>query len=369
LAVLEKEPSVAFHQSGHNSGVLHSGVYYRPDSLKAKLCRSGREEMLTFCADHSIPVQHVGKVIVATAASEIRGLEELHRRGEANGVQGCRMLTATDLGSIEPNASGVAALHVPSAAITDFRLVSEALAQEVLDGGGRLFLNWQVAAIEGGADGHAILGQRGVVHAGVVIGCAGLHSVRLARCAGLTPDVEVIPFRGEYHRLSVGTQPLVHGLIYLVPDPRFPFLGVHLSKRIDGSVEAGPNAVLALALEGYGWRSIARDHIQMLIAFPGFKRMAARYWRTGLFEMRRSLWKPSLVRDVQRLVPDLHSADLVRAGAGVRAQAVDRDGNLVDDFAFARGHRNLHVLNAPSPAATASLAIGRHVVREISPWL
>jgi L-2-hydroxyglutarate oxidase len=361
LVVIDKEPGVARHQTGHNSGVIHSGLYYAPGSLKARLCRQGVDLLLRFCEETDTPYQLCGKVVVATNIAELPALERLWERGSANGVPALRRLTPGELAEIEPHATGIAALHSPTTGIVDFHQVSESLARSVAQSGAEILTDAEVRS--GTKDGNEVVLEttRGEVRARFVVNMAGLQSDLVARRLGLRPRLAIVPFRGEYRFVRPIRQGLVRGLIYPVPDPRFPFLGVHLTRTIDGRLHAGPNAVLAFAREGYErWSFDVRD-LARILSFAGSLRMAARYWRTGLEEYRRSFSRRAFAAAIARLVPGIGPADLVPAPAGVRAQAVARDGSLVDDFALLRTDRAVHVLNAPSPAATASLAIGRYV--------
>lgn len=361
LAVLEKEADVGRHQTGHNSGVIHSGLYYRPGSAKARLCVEGGRLLRAFCARWSIPVDQCGKVVVAVDAAEAARLEELYARGVANGVGGLALLSPERLREIEPHAAGVRALWSPTTAVVDFQQVARAMAAELGRRGVEIATASPVVGLRRVPGGFVLQTPRAEVEARWLVNCAGLYSDVVACMAGARPDVRIVPFRGEYYLLRPERQHLVRGLIYPVPDPRFPFLGVHLTRTIHGQVEAGPNAVLALAREGYtAWR-VHPGEVAALLAYPGFWRMARRYWRTGLVEMVRSLSTRAFVRALQRLVPALRVADVVRAGAGVRAQAVRADGTLEDDFRIQATAGAVHVLNAPSPAATSALAIGRHV--------
>lgn len=362
LLVLEKEDKVARHQSGHNSGVIHSGVYYKPGSLKARLCVAGAAAMVEFCREHGIPHNVCGKVIVATNEEEIPRLEELRRRGEANGLQGLRLVSSEELRDIEPSARGLRALAVPSTGITDFALVCEKYAELIAANGGSVLTAAGVNGIQRSGQEIVVETRKGAFATRSLINCAGLYSDRIARLAGDDPRVIIVPFRGEYYDLSSERASLVRALIYPVPDPRFPFLGVHFTRRISGKVDAGPNAVLALAREGYRHRNMSVRDISSSLAFPGFWRMARKYWRNGLGEWHRSLSKRAFVRALQVLVPAIQERDLVPGGSGVRAQALKPDGALVDDFQFVPSGKVLHVLNVPSPAATASLMIGRTIV-------
>ncbi|HTW58598.1 MAG TPA: L-2-hydroxyglutarate oxidase [Terriglobales bacterium] len=362
LLVLEKESGVARHQSGHNSGVIHSGVYYKPGSMKARLCVSGAAAMVEFCREHGIAHNVCGKVIVATRSEEFPRLEELRARGEANGLTGLRLIVPEELREIEPHAGGLKALVVPSTGVTDYAAVCEKYAELIAAAGGSILMSAQVTGIRRLADEVIVETPRGAFSTSALINCAGLFSDRICRMAGDDPGVKIVPFRGEYYELLPGRAHLVHALIYPVPDPRFPFLGVHFTRRISGKVDAGPNAVFALAREGYRHRDINLRDLASSLPFPGFWRMVRRHWRSGLDEWRRSLSKPTFVRALQRLLPEISESDLIPGGSGVRAQALQPDGSLVDDFQFKQSARMLHVLNVPSPAATASLAIGKAIV-------
>ncbi len=362
VRVYEKEPAVASHQTGHNSGVIHSGIYYHPASLKARLCREGGRRMLEFCQRHGIRTVRCGKLIIAVGQEELPRLDKLYRRGLANGVSGLRRIHGDSIGEIEPRARGLAALHLPEVSIVDFREVARAMVAAIGLQGGEVIVGARVLRIVEGSRTVQLETSKGHVEARYLVNCAGLYADRVARLAGLDPGVRIIPFRGEYYALTPEVCGWVHGLIYPVPDPRFPFLGVHLTPLLDGGFEAGPNAVLALAREGYTWSRIAPGEVWESLSYPGFWRMAARFWREGIFEMRRSFSKSLFAHSLQRLVPGIEARHLVRAGAGVRAQAVGRDGSLAADFLFLDTPRSVHVLNAPSPAATASLSIGDHVV-------
>jgi L-2-hydroxyglutarate oxidase len=361
VAVLEAEGRVAAHQSGHNSGVIHSGLYYKPGSLKARLCVEGSRALYSFCAEEVIAHQRCGKLVVATHAEELPRLEELERRGNANGLSGVRRLGPEEIRSVEPHAAGIAALHVPETGIADYPAVARAMARRIEAGGGRVATGARVRVVRREGAGLVVETARGAFAASLLVNCAGLQADRVARLCGADPGLRILPFRGEYYQLTPERRGLVRGLIYPVPDPRFPFLGVHLTLMVNGGVEAGPNAVLALKREGYRWRDVSLRDAAGIAAWPGFWRLAARFWRTGAYEVRRSLMKSVFVRDLQRLVPELRPADLRRAGSGVRAQALDSKGTLVDDFHIVRGERAIHVLNAPSPAATASIRIGEEI--------
>jgi L-2-hydroxyglutarate oxidase LhgO len=362
LALCEKEAELAAHQTGHNSGVIHSGIYYKPGSFKARLCVEGARLLVEFCEAHSIKYDRCGKVIVAIAEEELPRLRMLYERGVANGVPGVAMIDAARVREIEPHVRAVAGIHSPNTAIVDYREVAAALARDLAARGVTIELNFPVTAItriRGG--GVAVSTEHHTITARRIVNCAGLYSDVVARLAGATPDVHIIPFRGEYYFLRPERESLVRGLIYPVPDPEFPFLGVHFTRTIHGQVEAGPNAVLAFAREGYRFWRVRPRELAGTLRFPGFWAMARRYWRVGAFEIRRSLSKKTFVESLQRLVPDLKAEDITPGGAGVRAQAVRSDGTLLDDFSIASAPDAIHVLNAPSPAATASLAIGRHI--------
>lgn len=361
VAVLEAEDRVAAHQSGHNSGVIHSGLYYKPGSLKARLCVEGARALYSFCDEEKIAHQRCGKLVVATHPDELPRLDELERRGTANGLAGVRRVGSEEIQEIEPHAAGIAALHVPETGIADYPAVARAMARRIEARGGRVATGARVQAVRRDGAGLVVETARGVFAASLLINCAGLQADRVARLCGADPGMSILPFRGEYYQLTPERRSLVRGLIYPVPDPRFPFLGVHLTLMVNGGVEAGPNAVLAMKREGYRWRDVSLRDAAGIAAWPGFWRLAARFWRTGAYEVRRSLLKSVFVRDLQRLVPELRPEDLHRAGSGVRAQAVDSKGRLVDDFHIVPGERAIHVLNAPSPAATSSIRIGEEV--------
>jgi L-2-hydroxyglutarate oxidase len=360
--LLEKEDRVARHQSSHNSGVIHSGIYYKPGSLKAKLCVAGAAAMVEFCRAHGIPHSICGKVIVATRPEELQSLEELRRRGEANGVAGVRLIGSAELRELEPSASGLNALVVPSTGVTDYAAVCDKYAELIVERGGSILTSAEVLSLKRGASEIVAETKRGAFSTTYFINCAGLFSDRISRMAGDEPEVTIAPFRGEYYDLTPERSSLVRALIYPVPDPRFPFLGVHFTRRISGRVDAGPNAVLAFRREGYRRTDFKLKDLASSLAFPGFWRMGARYWRSGFDEIHRSFSKAAFVRALQRMVPAVRDEDLVPGGSGVRAQALKRDGTLVDDFQFVQSGNVLHVLNVPSPAATASLMIGRSIV-------
>lgn len=360
VLVLEKERAVAQHQTGHNSGVIHQGIYYKPGSLKAKLCVRGARRMAEYCAWHALPMQRAGKVIVATEASEVPRLEMLYERAIANGVPGISKIDRGELQEIEPHSAGLAALHSSNTAIVDFARIADAMRDEIAAHGAHIELAARVTKIEARGDSQ-IITAGAEYQTRSLINCAGLYADKIAQLCGASPEVRIVPFRGEYFLLAPHAQELVRGLIYPVTDPRLPFLGVHFTRTIHAAVEAGPNAVFALAREGYNWKRVsARETLENLL-FPGFARMAQKWWRTGLYEFYRSFSQTAFVRSLQKLVPEIRAADLARSGSGVRAQAVNARGELLDDFCFVETPRALHVLNAPSPAATASLAIGEFI--------
>jgi L-2-hydroxyglutarate oxidase LhgO len=361
VAVVEKEAELATHQTGHNSGVIHSGIYYRPDSHKARFCVSGAQSLLRFCEENEIEFEQCGKVIVATDQSELGRLEGLYQRGTANGVQGLEIIGPERLREIEPFASGIRALWAPHTGIIDYRKVAGAYAMRFQQDGGDIYTSAPVRKITRYSGVLAVETPLGTLKAKHLINCAGLYADRVAEMSGKGVDVRIIPFRGEYYTLRPESQHLVKGLIYPVPDPRFPFLGVHYTRNIHGRVEAGPNAVLALSREGYRKTDLDLGESWGTFSFPGFWKMSARYWRVGMGELYRSYSKRVFVHDLRRLIPEIQSRDLVPGGSGVRAQAVSRSGALLDDFNILREREAVHVLNAPSPGATSSLAIGRHI--------
>ncbi len=361
LAVLEKEAETGRHQSGHNSGVIHSGIYYRPGSLKARLCVEGARRMAAFCQEHAIAWEACGKLIVATAEEELPRLEELERRAAANGVAGVARLDGPALREIEPNVRGLAALRVGATGIADYRGVVARLTKDLEAAGAAVLRRAEVTAARRDGAVWRLRTAAGDVEAGFVINCAGLHADAVAARCGTAPDVRIVPFRGEYYLLRPERADLVRGLVYPVPDPRLPFLGVHFTRTVGGLREAGPNAVLAFAREGYRRTSFHMGEAAATFAYPGFRRLVRRHWRTALGEYHRSFSKAAFVAALRHLVPSLRADDLVPGGAGVRAQAVDGSGRLLDDFHLLRAEGALHFLNAPSPAATASLAIGEHI--------
>lgn len=359
IAILEKEAELATHQSGHNSGVLHAGLYYAPGSLKARLCREGKIELEQFAEVHGIPIERCGKLVVALDEGELPRLAALKERAVTNGVPGLEEVGPERIAEIEPYAAGIRALWSPSTSIIDFRRVAHAMADEIRARGAEIHLGRRVSGIRESASEVVLETPSGAVLARHLVVCAGLQADRVAAMAGSGDAPRIVPFRGDYYTLTKEARHLARGLIYPVPDPRFPFLGVHFTKRIDGEVWAGPNAVLAFAREGYRRRDLNVRDLAGTLAYPGFRRLAGRYLRTGLAEMWRDWWKPAFVRELQRYVPAIRADQLTFGPSGVRAQALSRDGSLVDDFSLGGSGRILHVQNAPSPAATSSLAIGR----------
>lgn len=367
LLLLEKEPQLARHQTGNNSGVIHSGLYYRPGSLKAGSCVAGRKALLEFCNKNSVPYELCGKVVVATNQEELPRLEELHRRGLANGLKGLEVIGPERLKELEPHAAGIKGLYVPETGIIDYAKVAEAYAARVGQAGGDIRLEHKVVGILEGRQETVLQTSGGDYRTHYLINCCGLQSDIVAKmmqtrnAPGSRDEHRIIPFRGEYYKIAPERHVLVRNLIYPVPDPTFPFLGVHFTRMAKGGVEAGPNAVLALAREGYRHTQINLGDLWRTVSFKGFWVMAGKYWETGFGELYRSLSKSAFVRALQKLVPEIRASDLAPGGAGVRAQAVSANGALVDDFVIKQGHNAIHVLNAPSPGATASLAIGQAI--------
>jgi L-2-hydroxyglutarate oxidase LhgO len=369
VVVWEKEPAVARHQSGHNSGVVHAGIYYPPGSAKAKNCRRGVELLHAYCAARGLPWDERGKLVVARDEVEVRRLREIERRALANGVPGVCWLDGPAFRALEPDVAGVAALLSPTTAIVDYPAIARALAEDVAAAGGQVLTGTPVTAISRRGDGVRVITPGGTQEVSRLVICAGLQADLLARAAGDTAEPEIIPFRGEYLRLRPEVRQKVHRLIYPVPDPAYPFLGVHLTPRIDGEVDLGPNAVLALAREGYGWRHASAEQLSRLARSAAFRRLARRHWRAGLREMRGSVSRRAFLAEARSYLPWLESRHVVPAPAGVRAQAVDPDGSLVDDFRIHRIGPVTAIRNAPSPAATASMAIAEQIVTGLSPSL
>ena len=360
VIVCEKEEKPAEHQSGRNSGVVHSGIYYKPGTLKAKNCMQGRADLLKYCQESSLPVLSIHKVIVAQTPSEEAYLQELCSRAKANGVPGVQVVGPERLKEIEPNVRAAKALYLPECSVVDYRMVADSLCKEIQKAGGEIIFGEEIVEFHKGT----VIGKANTYQPRVSINCAGLYSDRIARIFMGFVEHRICPFRGEYYLLREDRRSLIQGMIYPVPDPRFPFLGVHLTPMVNGRIEAGPNAVLAFAREGYKRTDIKLNDLGELMAFPGFWKMAFKYWKAGLYEMVRSTSKYLFVRDVQRLVPVIEGKDLVQGGSGIRAQVIKKDGTLMDDFAFMEDESSIHVINAPSPAATACFSIGRTIAEK-----
>lgn len=365
VTVIEAEHQLAQHQTGHNSGVIHSGLYYKPGSAKALNCAAGRELMYRFCEENGVPHERCGKLVVATDEGELPALAELERRGAANGLAGVRRLGPEEMREIEPHVSGVGALRVPQTGIVNYKAVSAAFARKIADAGGSVRTDAKFLGCKTEPNAVTAETTTGPVRAKLLVNCAGLHSDRVARLCGVEPGVRIVPFRGEYYELKPPAEQLCRHLIYPVPDARLPFLGVHFTRMIGGGVECGPNAVLAFKREGYRLRDVSFRDLKELALSPGFWKMSAKFWRVGLHEMHRSLSRRAFWHALRKLIPAVSFHDLVPAGAGVRAQAVAPDGKLVDDFFIRQADRMVHVLNAPSPAATASIAIGRSIAETV----
>jgi L-2-hydroxyglutarate oxidase len=361
VLVLEKEDAIARHQTGNNSNVIHSGIYYKPGSLKAKNCINGYHELIAFCNQHDIPYKLCGKVIVATDQKEVPLLENIFIRGQQNGLDNLKRLDAEELLEYEPHVTGVAGIFVPQTGIVDYRKVAEKYAELFMNSGGTIRLSEQVTDIRPGSADITVVTQKGAYTGKLLVNCAGLYSDKIARYALPHLDVRIIPFRGEYYKLRKEKEHLVKTLIYPVPDPNFPFLGVHFTTMINGGVECGPNAVLAFKREGYRKSDVDLAEFAETLAWPGFHKIASKYWKTGFGEMYRSFSKAAFTKALQKLIPEVEEADLEPGGAGVRAQACDRKGGLLDDFMIVESPRAIHVCNAPSPAATSSLSIGETI--------
>ncbi len=366
VTVFEKEDHVAAHQSGHNSGVVHAGVYYQPGSLKATLCRRGAAMTREFCQQHGVRFRELGKLIVAATEEELAGLAEIESRATRNEVPGIRRLGAEEIADVEPFIRGAAALHSPHTAVADYVGMCEALAEDIAEAGGQVLLGTTVTAIHETASGVRLQCGAAASDFDYLIVCAGLQSDHFAATLGRPGGLRIIPFRGEYYELAADARDRVRGMVYPVPDPRYPFLGVHLTRHFDDTVHVGPNAVLALALEGYRWADFSAGDLLAVARWPGTWQLARRHWRSGASEISRSLSKRKYLTSVRAYLPDLELADMVRGKSGVRAQAVRRDGSLEDDFVLQADGRVLLVRNAPSPAATASLAIAEHVVSTVA---
>jgi len=365
VTVLEKEPQVGRHQTGNNSGVLHCGLYYRPGSVKARMAVPGIQEMVAFCRDHGVPHEICGKLVVAVDDTEVERLKSLHERGRQNGLQGLKWLSREEMLEIEPHVAGVAGLRVPQEGIVDYPKVCEALLKEISAQGGRTVTKAKVTKLRPTGSGWVAGTTAGEFEADFLVNCAGLHSDRVSELAGEQREVRIVPFRGEYYKIKPNRQHLVRHLIYPVPDPQFPFLGVHFTRLIHGGIEAGPNAVLAFAREGYKKTDLNPADLFDALSFGGLWKFLGRHQRMCWEELKRSFSKKLFCASLQRLVPDVRMEDLETGGAGVRAQAMSPDGTLVQDFSLVRGRRALHVLNAPSPAATAALTIGEEIARQV----
>ena len=361
LLLLEAESSLAAHQTGNNSGVIHSGLYYKPGSLKATNCSIGREMMYAFCQEHNLPYDKCGKIVVATSKEEIPALNMLEERGKANGLTGIKRLTAEEIKEYEPHASGIDGLFIPQTGIVDYVSVTNKYAELIREKGGEIKTNSKLTSVKRNGKDLILCTEQNEFKTKFIVNCGGLQSDRIAKLFGVDPKLQIIPFRGEYYQLKKGKEYLVNNLIYPVPDPQFPFLGVHFTRMINGGVEAGPNAVLAFKREGYKKTDFSfRDILEMKL-YPGFWKMAIKYYKMGFQELRRSFSKELFVQSLQKLIPEIQYDDIVVGGAGVRAQALEPDGKLVDDFRIVEAERMVHVLNAPSPAATASLSIGKTI--------
>jgi (S)-2-hydroxyglutarate dehydrogenase len=361
VLVLEKETEVAKHQTGNNSGVIHSGIYYKPGSLKARNCINGYHQLVAFCQANGVPFDLCGKIIVATDESELTALKNIADRGEQNGLKGLKHLRKEELADYEPHVTGIAGIFVPQTGIVDYKAVALKYAQLITQNGGELTFGQRVVKVEKQADGLRVVTEHSAFSGSLIVNCAGLYSDKVARLTSNNIDVKIIPFRGEYYKLRQDKEYLVKNLIYPVPDPNFPFLGVHFTRMMRGGVEAGPNAVLAFKREGYRKSDINISELAESLAWPGFQKVMAKYWRTGLGEIYRSFSKAAFTRALQKLIPEIQEGDLVEGGAGVRAQACDRTGGLVDDFLIIEEDKVVNVCNAPSPAATSSLSIGETV--------
>ena len=365
ITLLEKEARVGTHQSGRNSGVLHSGIYYKPGSLKAVTCRAGKKVMEEFCREHSVRFETCGKIIVAVNEAELPGLEHIHQRGQENGVTS-HWLDAAGIRELEPHSAGIRALHVPEAGIVDYPAVCDKLSALLVAGGHSVKLLQKVTSIQAQAQQVTVTCGNEQFRTGFLVTCGGLYSDRLVKMSGLKPPAQIVPFRGEYFELKADRRHLCRNLIYPVPDPKFPFLGVHFTRMIGGEVECGPNAVLALAREGYSWGTVRLGDLAESLSYCGFLKFATRHWRMGIGEIQRSLFKSAFVKALQRLLPEIQADDLTPCRAGVRAQALAADGSMIDDFLWVTAPRMVHVCNAPSPAATASLEIGRIIAERVA---
>jgi L-2-hydroxyglutarate oxidase len=365
ILLIEAEKELAHHQTGNNSGVIHSGLYYKPGSLKAKNCSEGRELLYDFCEKHNIPFQRCGKVVVACNESELNALDELYKRGIANGLTGIKKLNVEEIKNHEPHSAGIAGLYVPQTGIVDYSEVTKKSAQLFVENGGCVETNCEFLSLKNSSGELVVLTTKGEFKTRILVNCGGLYCDRIAKLCGVNPGLQIVPFRGEYYKLKKEKEYLVNNLIYPVPDPRFPFLGVHFTRMMKGGVEAGPNAVLALKREGYSKKDFSISDVSRMIFYSGFWKMASKYYRMGFEEFYRSFNKKAFVNALQKLIPEIQEDDIGPGGAGVRAQALEPDGKLVDDFRIIETERMVHVLNAPSPAATASISIGRRIAEMV----
>ncbi|PVX50744.1 L-2-hydroxyglutarate oxidase [Balneicella halophila] len=365
VLIIEKENEVATHQTGHNSGVIHSGIYYKPGSLKAKNCKEGYSQLIDFCETHSIPYELCGKVIVASDASEIPSLENIYNRGLENGLEGLKVIDSEELSEIEPHCSGVKAILVPQTGIIDYKVVCEKYLELIKAKGGSIKFSEKVNGAKDETDGTVVITNKGSYKARILVNCAGLYSDKVAEMAMGKLGIKILPFRGEYYHIIPNKKHLVKNLIYPVPNPKFPFLGVHFTRMIDGGVEAGPNAVLAYAREGYDNKTINFEEFFETLGFSGFQKVARKYWKMGAYELYRSYSKQAFTEALQKLIPEIQKKDLIKGNAGVRAQACDKDGNLIDDFLIFEDTHTVNVCNAPSPAATSSLSIGKTIAERV----
>jgi L-2-hydroxyglutarate oxidase len=361
ILLIEAEKELAHHQTGNNSGVIHSGLYYKPGSLKAKNCSEGRELLYQFCYENEIPFKKCGKIVVATNEAELKPLDELYKKGIANGLTGIKKLPAEEIKNYEPHSSGIAGLFVPQTGIVDYTKVTNKFAQLFSYAGGLIQTNCKFLSLKNSSTELVVLTSNEEFKTKLIVNCGGLYSDRIAKLCGVDPGLQIVPFRGEYYKLKKEKEYLVNNLIYPVPDPRFPFLGVHFTRMMKGGVEAGPNAVLAFKREGYSKKDFSMGDISQMMFYPGFWKMASKYYAMGFEEFYRSYNKKAFVRALQKLVPEIHEDDIESGGAGVRAQALEPSGKLVDDFRIIEAAKMVHVLNAPSPAATASLSIGKTI--------
>ncbi len=361
LTLIEKENTLSKHQTGHNSGVIHSGLYYKPGSLKATNCITGYHKLIDFCNQEDIKYELCGKIVVATDKQELSYLDKLYERGQQNGLENLTKLSKEALNEYEPHVNGIAGIHVPQTGIIDYTAVSLKFGEKVKEMGGEIFLGEKVLKITGKNDSTEVITDKNSYQTKLVVNCAGLYSDKIARLTESKLNLKIIPFRGEYFKLKKEREHLVKNLIYPVPDPNFPFLGVHFTRMIGGGIEAGPNAVLAFKREGYKKSDINIGELAETLAWPGFQKVAAKYWRTGFGEMYRSFSKSAFTKALQKLMPEIQKDDLISGGAGVRAQACDKNGGLLDDFSIIENSNSINVCNAPSPAATSSLAIGETV--------